>query len=347
MSTDPPDTTLSHSSTAGTPAMPEAVARRLRSAVARLAPGTRRAYHLALTRFTEFAAGEAGLLQAPWWELILPLVARGRLVTADVVDRYASEISRNLASATVAQRLAAVRWALALLDEAGAIDWTLKIRSPRVHGFRDVRGPAIEDVRALLAAAECQIGILSRRDRALVGLLFLCGLRRGEVTTLRIRDWDPERRRLAVLGKARTDRSHVTVPAGLATDINAYLAARGSLPSQTGLDGPLLAGHGPHCSGGPLGGDGILRALTRLSKRARLRRLVRPHGLRHAAITAALDAHQGDVRRVARFSRHAKVETVMVYDDARRDEAGEVSTTLEQVLATGSPSARNGDEIDP
>jgi hypothetical protein len=31
------------------------------------------------------------------------------------------------------------------------------------------------------------------------------------------------------------------------------------------------------------------------------------------------------VRTVQRFSRHAKVETVMLYDDARRDGAGEVA----------------------
>lgn len=325
----------------------EIVRRRLQAAMGRLAPGSRRAYGLALTRFGRFAASEVGLLPGPWWEQVLQVVVRGRVLTLDLVDRYAVEISKKLASATVAQRLAAVRWALALLDEAAVIDWSIKIRTPRVQGYRDVRGPGVDDVRALLAAAEAQIGILSRRDRALVGLLFSCGLRRGEVSTLRIRDWDPDRRRLAVLGKARTARTHVTVPAGLAADINSYLAARGSLPSQTGLDAPLLAGHGPHCSGGALGGDGILRAVARLSKRAGLRRLVRPHGLRHAAVTAALDVHHGDVRRVARFSRHAKVETVMAYDDQRRDEAGEVAADLEQLLTGGSVTARNNDKIEP
>ncbi len=42
-----------------------------------------------------------------------------------------------------------------------------------------------------------------------------------------------------------------------------------------------------------------------------------PHKLRHSAITAALDATGGDVRRVQRLSRHARLETVMVYDDNR------------------------------
>jgi integrase/recombinase XerC len=33
----------------------------------------------------------------------------------------------------------------------------------------------------------------------------------------------------------------------------------------------------------------------------------------------------GDVRAVQRFSRHAKVDTVLVYDDARRDLGGDVA----------------------
>ena len=50
-----------------------------------------------------------------------------------------------------------------------------------------------------------------------------------------------------------------------------------------------------------------------------------PHGLRHAGITTALDATGGDVRRVQRFSRHANVATVLIYDDAREDLGGQVA----------------------
>jgi integrase/recombinase XerC len=52
---------------------------------------------------------------------------------------------------------------------------------------------------------------------------------------------------------------------------------------------------------------------------------VTPHGLRHASTTEALDLTGGDVRRVKAHTRHQKVETVMIYDDARRDFAGEVA----------------------
>jgi site-specific recombinase XerC len=52
---------------------------------------------------------------------------------------------------------------------------------------------------------------------------------------------------------------------------------------------------------------------------------VTPHGLRHAAITSALDLTKGDVRAVQRFSRHRDVRVINVYDDSREDLAGVVA----------------------
>ena len=52
---------------------------------------------------------------------------------------------------------------------------------------------------------------------------------------------------------------------------------------------------------------------------------VRPHGLRHAAITAALDATGGDLRKVARFSRHLDIRVLNHYYDNREDLGGEVA----------------------
>ena len=53
--------------------------------------------------------------------------------------------------------------------------------------------------------------------------------------------------------------------------------------------------------------------------------LNRPHGLRHAAITEALNLTKGDVRRVQRFSRHKDVRVLNRYDDNREDLGGEVA----------------------
>ena len=60
------------------------------------------------------------------------------------------------------------------------------------------------------------------------------------------------------------------------------------------------------------------RLVAFLAARAGLGR-VRPHGLRHAAITEILDITRGDFRTAQRFGRLAKADTLRNYDNNRED----------------------------
>jgi len=62
-------------------------------------------------------------------------------------------------------------------------------------------------------------------------------------------------------------------------------------------------------------------------------RVIRPHGLRHAAITAALDEINGNVRAAREFSGHASVEVLLRYDDNRKDVGGEVASKVIRRIA--------------
>jgi integrase/recombinase XerC len=72
----------------------------------------------------------------------------------------------------------------------------------------------------------------------------------------------------------------------------------------------------------------VNRIVHELAESAGLARALRPHGIRHQSITQALDATNGDVRRVQKFARHLSTATTIRYDDARRDLAGEVARLL-------------------
>lgn len=72
-----------------------------------------------------------------------------------------------------------------------------------------------------------------------------------------------------------------------------------------------------------LTGRGVYDVVRELGAAAGLR--VRPHGLRHAAITEALDRTHGDLRAVQRFSRHRDLRLLLVYDDNREDLGGQVA----------------------
>ena len=57
-----------------------------------------------------------------------------------------------------------------------------------------------------------------------------------------------------------------------------------------------------------------------------------PHRIRHSAITTALDVTGGDVRRVQKLSRHSNLNTLMIYDDNRRNAQGEITALLDGLV---------------
>lgn len=232
---------------------------------------------------------------------------------ADLVDR-------GLAPATVNRRLAALRSLVALARTLGLVPWALEVKGVRAETYRDTRGPGRVGVQALFAEAADRVDPKGLRDLAIVRLLHDVALRRGEVVGLDLADLDLERGTVAVLGKGKAQRVLVTLPAQTQAALAAWLEVRGVEP------GPLFTNFDRAGKGGRLTGRSVARVVADLGESVGLE--VRPHGLRHAAITQALDVTGGNVRQVQRFSRHAKIETLLVYDDNRQDLAGEVAALV-------------------
>jgi len=92
----------------------------------------------------------------------------------------------------------------------------------------------------------------------------------------------------------------------------------------------MFVGLAGRVRGQRLTGRGLYHVIAELGSAVGLR--TRPHGLRHASITAALDANNGDVRAVQLHARHADPQTTMRYDDNRQDLAGRVAASLANVL---------------
>jgi integrase/recombinase XerC len=63
-----------------------------------------------------------------------------------------------------------------------------------------------------------------------------------------------------------------------------------------------------------------------------VKKIVSPHRIRHSGITAALDATDGNVRKVQKLSRHANLNTLMIYDDNRQNIQGELSDLLSDLV---------------
>ena len=229
---------------------------------------------------------------------------------------------RGLAPGTIARRLVALRSAVKIARRLGRVSWSLEVPGPKPSVYRDTRGPGRSGWLRLLATAQAGAaggtpkGV---RDLAILRLLHDLALRRGEVVGLDRADVETDPPALWVLGKGRTAKERLTLPAPTAAALAGWLAVRGDQP------GPLFRPLDPGAAAGDrLTGEAVRRILRALSARAGLETTARPHGLRHQAITSALDAGN-DVRRVRKFSRHIKIDTLLIYDDNRQDIAGAIA----------------------
>lgn len=282
-------------------------------------------------------------LGVPLDQLPVALLARGATQVHVDVERYRAYLrdERGASPATTNGHLAALRSLVRFLRRVHACAWTLDAPSERAAAYRDTAGPGLRAVRAVLRAAARQPDARkAARDVALVRLLVDRALRRGEVVGLDVVHVVPNDagmpRAVLVRAKGKHEREPLTLPPKTAAALAAWVAARGGEP------GPLFVALDPGAGrtgrrGRPravadrLTGEGVAHILAALAERARVGARVRPHGLRHTAITALLDAGAG-LREAQRFSRHADPRTLMRYDDNRTDIGGEMARRVSDML---------------
>ena len=306
------------------PAAPESTGARLYAAfLAGRSVHTREAYTRDLIAFAEFAGAQT------------PAAALGQLLCLGHGDAngallaYRAHMSEaGLTPATINRRLSAVRSAVKLARTLGHTTWAPEVDGLKAQAYRDTLGPGLEGTRAMLNAAREQDSTKAARDVALIRLMFDLGLRRGEIAGLDLADLDAPGRRVWIKGKGRAQKEARTIPEQTLAAVLAWIDARASVAVTgeaamfVGLAGPVL--------GKRITGRGLHHVIATLGDGVGIK--TRPHGLRHASITAALDANGGDVRAVQQHARHANPQTTMRYDDNRRDLAGRVAQGLAGIL---------------
>jgi integrase/recombinase XerD len=153
----------------------------------------------------------------------------------------------------------------------------------------------------LLVAA----GLGPAAEHALISLLALNGLRVSEATGANIEALGLEHghRTLAIVRKGG---KHVVIPLAPRT------ARAVDLAIGERCEGPLFL----RADGQRLDWHGAGRIVRRVARRAGIAKPVGPHTLRHAFITAALDAGV-PLRDVQEAASHADPRTTMRYDRAR------------------------------
>jgi integrase/recombinase XerD len=220
------------------------------------------------------------------------------------IECFARDLEANgRARATVTRRLCTIagfyRYAVEedLLDHSPAAH----VRRPRLDYESHATGLDRNELGAMLVA----VGLGPAHEHALISLLALNGLRVSEATGANIEALGTERghRTLTIIRKGG---KVVTIPLAprTARAIDLAIGER--------CEGPIFLSP----DGRPLDRHGAARIVRRVATRAGIAKVVGPHTLRHAFITAALDAGV-PLRDVQEAASHADPRTTIRYDRGR------------------------------
>jgi site-specific recombinase XerD len=237
------------------------------------------------------------------------------------IECFARDLeARGRARATITRRLCTVagfyKYAVEeeLLDHSPAVH----VRRPRLDYESHATGLDRNELGAMLVAA----GSGPPGDHALISLLALNGLRVSEAAGADIGALGLERgHRTLVI--TRKGGKVVTIPLAprTARAIDLAIGERCDGPIFLTADGRRLDRHGAG------------RIVRRVARRAGIAKPVGPHTLRHAFITAALDAGV-PLRDVQEAASHADPRTTMRYDNSRElHRMGEPNTSFRGLAA--------------
>jgi integrase/recombinase XerC len=247
-----------------------------------------------------------------------------------LVSRYKGElIKNNLKSAIINRRLAAIKSLVAFSYNCGHSDFMLEsVKGEKLSAYRDTSGVDPETFKRVLSGID-RTSLKGVRDYALLMLLWSNALRRSEVSKANIGDFDPVTKTLRIFGKGRGTQSEiVSLGTGTVTAIEAWLEARGEVTT----DKALFCSINPGYRDGRLCTQAIYNIVSDRFQSAGITKTMSPHRIRHSSITAALEATRGDVRRVQKLSRHSSLNTLLIYDDNRRNHQGEVTDLLDSLV---------------
>jgi integrase/recombinase XerD len=198
-----------------------------------------------------------------------------------------------------------------LVDDPSARIEAPKLGRPLPRSLSEVQ------VDALLAAPDCQQP-LGLRDRAMLELLYACGLRVSELVSLRLEQVNLRQGVVRVIGKGSKER---LVPLGeeAMTWLQRYF---------TEVRADLLNGQPSDFVFPGRGGEALTRQafwyrIKAYARKAAIRVSLSPHTLRHAFATHLVN-HGADLRVVQLLLGHSDLSTTQIYTHVARERLREL-----------------------
>lgn len=145
------------------------------------------------------------------------------------------------------------------------------------------------------------------RNRAIIEVLFSCGLRVSELVNMKLSDLYLEDRVLLVRGKGNKERL-VPVSSKAITDLKRWFFDRNLMKIKPGEDDYVFLNR----RGAHLTRTMILIMVKRQAEEAGIKKTISPHTFRHSFATALLQGG-ADLRSIQAMLGHEKIDTTLVY----------------------------------
>lgn len=244
--------------------------------------------------------------------------SQGSAIDLRVISSWMAGLSqRGLKARSLARHLSAVRGLLRFLVREGVIgqDPTERAARPRI-GRRLPKTLSEQDMLDLLDAPDATSS-RGLRDRAMLSLMYACGLRVSEIVQLERGDIDLQRGILTVLGKGQKRRLVPIAEVALqrvASHLNVLNDSKPRRAKKSAAKSYLF----PSPRGGRLTRQGFWKIVRGYALAAGLRGNTYPHRLRHSFATHLL-LGGADLRSVQLLLGHADISTTEIYTHVTRE----------------------------
>ncbi|MBK6505435.1 MAG: site-specific tyrosine recombinase XerD [Ignavibacteria bacterium] len=233
-----------------------------------------------------------------------------------------SEESFIYTGKSVARIISSLKSFFAFLEEENVIEVSPleTIESPKISRLIP-EVLSIEEIEQLLDLPE-STDKLGCRDKAMLEIMYACGLRVSEVIDLKLSNLLFDQGIVRVFGKGSKER---IVPIGneAVIAVEKYLKeSRGLLKKANSQDYLFL-----NFRGGKLSRMGVFDIIRKYSLLAGIKKSVHPHTLRHTFATHLLQGG-ADIRIIQEMLGHSDISTTQIYTHVTRDYLIEVHKTF-------------------
>ncbi len=295
------------------------------SYLGRLSAGSRRTMRGSLEEIAAVASRREGpdgrvvhldALSFPWWRLTGTHTA---IIRGYLAEKYAPSTANKMLSALKGVLKASFRLGLMTADERDRASDVAPVRGTRLPPGRSIPRGELSALFAVCAreAEDPKMRARGIRDAAMLALLYVGGLRRTELASLRLGDYEPETGTLRVRGKGNKERP-VYAEGGADLLLGGWLELRGDGEPDDPLflpvrkDGRVERSDPYGEKKASLSDQAVYKMVKRRHREANVKE-ISPHDFRKTFVGDLLDA-VGDLSVAQKLAGHADPSTTARYD---------------------------------